>query len=205
MNARNVFLILALGIASNLAADEPPVVTMRTPSGSLQPETLAVGGPLPGLVADFVSGPGNGHCGCPTIMIRNGKSRAVVIWSESLDPVSEHVARALDPVVASARQENSRAILGFWVVFDHDPERALSKQPLQGLRGSVARASYHSLRAKYNLTSEVRTVFLVEAEEIKAVWSLAPADVTPERIQELQRQATEFLAPRPPESKSQSH
>ncbi|HKA07194.1 MAG TPA: hypothetical protein VKD71_08040 [Gemmataceae bacterium] len=174
---------LAAAFASPIAiADEP----------SKKDPGLKVGGEPPFVVVDFVAGPHKGHCGCPSVMIRNEEARGFVIWSRTADDAAMRLAAAAEVKVDGKKTH------GYLVVFD-TPEEKLAAQVKSGewknvTVGSSRHASQEEF-AKRGFDSKVAyAVFLVDRKEIKTLWTLRADELTKEKADAILKEATAFLS-----------
>lgn len=88
---------LAAGERERLGKPGAPAAPAPNAAAAAVPEYgFAVGKRLPFTVIDFVNPKGHGHCGCVSVMIRNQRSRGVVVFTRSLDDSVIELCRRLE-------------------------------------------------------------------------------------------------------------
>jgi uncharacterized protein (TIGR03067 family) len=155
------------------------------------PTALKVGGELPFLVADFTTGRAKGHCGCPSVMIRNDRARALVIWSRTADPAVLRLAKKADEDLVCGKR-----LHGYLLLFDPTEEdRArLDKAGLEGVSAGPAREPAGKFFERFGIDAKAaQVVFLVDNREVKAMWVLAPGELTAARITKILEEADKFF------------
>jgi hypothetical protein len=198
MIARMFLVVQALGLSvlclpqAGLAQDRPKEEKKDT--------TLKVGSALPFLVVDFEAGPHKGHCGCPSVMIKNTQARAIVIWSRAADGAVFQLARA-----AEDQGLDGKKTQGYLVLFkptDKLLRDRLDKSQFKGVTVGQARHSseetYKPLGIDPGATS---VVFLVDNKEVKAFWVLQPGELTREKSDLILKETASLLKREPSPSK----
>jgi RNA polymerase sigma factor (sigma-70 family) len=155
------------------------------------PTALKVGGELPFLVADFTTGRAKGHCGCPSVMIRNDRARALVVWSRTADPAVLRLAKKADEDLVCGKR-----VHGYLILFDPtaDDRARLDKADLEGVSAGPARQSADKVFKQFGIdTRAAQVVFLVDNREVKAMWVLAPGELTSGRIGKILEEADKLF------------
>ena len=152
-----------------------------------------VGELMPFHVADFAYGHKNGHCGCPSIMVKNANGRGIMIWTKSGSPQAYELAAALD-----GKLGDDRKVQGFLLNFSGDSLETLrqgrEKYPLQRFIVARPRDSVQFMPAKVVGDAET-VIFFVEQKEIKQILTAQSGEMTDERIREIAAAVDEFVAP----------
>lgn len=184
---------IVLGICSSVSRAEdtaPP----NQPAKTAEPEIfkIRVGGQIPFHVIDFASGEHHGHCGCPSVMIKNHQARGLLVWSKEADDA------ALALVQAAEKWLDGGSKQAFFVVFDAE-ETALRKRleqtPLKRATAGIARHNSQQQFRNYEIDkSAAHWVFLVDRDEVKSLWTLQAGKLTKEKQQEILTAAEQHFA-----------
>jgi len=186
MRIRLLSLVSIVGMAvllvSSVSQAEPPAAGAK----EREPAKFKVhaGGALPFHVVDFLTGKHAAHCGCPSVMINNHGGRGLVIWTKGLNEGALHLATEADK-----RWLNGGKKQGYLVVFDLPDEKVqaqFKKGTFTHLSAGYPRHTSEVQFRNYEIDKTAQQfVYLVEAKEIKQMWTLQAGELTREKQQEI--------------------
>lgn len=169
-------------------------IVLGISSSAAEPEKfkIRVGGAVPFHVTDFESGGHKGHCGCPSVMIKNHKARGLLVWSKEVDEATLALVQAADKWLDGDRKQ------AFLVVFDAEDaalRKQLEKTPLKHVSAGTSRHRSAEQLRNYDLDkSAAQWVFLVDQSEVKGMWTLQAGELTKEKQQEILAAAEQHFA-----------
>lgn len=183
MRKRFDILLLVFAIGSATLADEP---------AKKNPPELKVGQELPFLVANFVSGPHKGHCGCPSAIIGNHDARAVVIWTKTADATVVELAAAFEGKAVDGNRKQA-----YLIAFDTPEEKLAAETKSEGWKGVTVGKSNHGSELEFKRrgidVKATYVVFLTERKQIKQMWAFTASELTKEKSAAIVNEANEFL------------
>lgn len=146
---------------------------------------------LPLLVVDFLSGPHKGSSGCPAVMVRNQRTRGVVICSRAPHARLAELAQALE-----AQAVDGEKLHGFLVGFEAaGGELAeLCHERVTKFNVAKARKTADEWFEFVHLPPETACAVCLIDQQIKNAWTFASADLTPDQIDEIVRAAAAVAA-----------
>jgi hypothetical protein len=153
---------------------------------------LKVGDELPFNVADFVAGPHQGHCGCPSVMIGNYKVRGLVIWARTVDEPVLELAAAFEGKGIDGKKAH-----GYLIAFDISEEQLAENTKKGEWKTLTIGASRHDSKQefpKWGFDAKVAyIVFLVDRKQVKQMWTMSGAELTKEKRDAIIRDSSAFL------------
>jgi hypothetical protein len=121
-------------------------------------------------------------------MIRNARARGIVIWSRSVDAAALRLAKEADEKLVCGKK-----IQGYLVLFDaaeQEMRDKLARADLEGVSAGKPRQTANQVFARLGLDPKTaQVVFLVDNNEVTALWVLQSGELTEEQIQKILKTA----------------
>ena len=182
--------ITVLTAAISLQADD----TQKSPASEKPKDEygLAVGKKMPFHVADFLNG--RYREGCPSVMVSNGKSRGIIVWTRADVATVKRLATALD-----ANGVDGEKLRGFVVAYDvASSDLTEHKETWSGLKHVIVGKGRGAARDQYEkrgVDAKVQTlVFFLDRKDIQAMRSFGAEELTDAKIAEIAADAAKFAA-----------
>gem|GEM_PF-1290963 len=173
-------------------SDEPRGASPVATEKAADEYGLAVGKKMPVHVVDFVNG--KYRHGCPSVIISNGKSRGIIVWTRTDAAAMKRLAVALDAIGVDG--EKLRAFVVAYDVASTDLKNnnetwSNLKHVIVGKGRSDAKDQFE----KRGVDAKVQMlVFFLDRKDIQAMRSFGAEELTDAKIAEIAADAAKFAA-----------
>jgi hypothetical protein len=140
---------------------------------------------MPFHVVDFFARARTKGGGCPSVMICNGQAQGVEIWSRTDDDQPLQPACALEAKLNNGDYTKAKK-QGYLILYKDSLKKAIAAKPdaLKKFHVAEIRNNGKDLFKEADASGNAGLmVFPLNRKEITAVWTLAPGELTKERIE----------------------
>ena len=187
---KSLFMLMPVGLLFAPCMNASGQEDGTAPEVTLDPK---VGNSMPSHVVDFVAGARQSGCGCPSVMMSNGHTRGVEIWSRSAGDVAFRLAGVLERKLPDDKK--ARAFLILFGTSGKDGLKAQAdKHGLEKFHVAVPRRSTKRISQIVDRSNDSSLIiFLIDRKQIKLIRRFKPGEVNKEEMRAIVEETEAFL------------